>query len=171
MASGDIVGIITGYGPTKTTLARGGAIEDASSPIGFFRTMAFSGSGSTVEHLDCTGYLDKNYTGNGLTLELLSTSSATAGSAVIQAAFLYADSSHVFTSAHTYSYQTVTIAAPAVAYTRTSGNITFTNGSQMDSLTANSPFVLRIKRDAAHASDNMAADFLLFYEWIIIRET
>jgi hypothetical protein len=112
------------------------------------------------EYIDLLGHLASTYDGGGITLKIpWSASSATSGNIVLDAAFrrLQDDAEDIDTS-HSYSFNSVTDAAPSAAGEIVTASITFTDGADMDSLAAGEKFILRIRRNGDDASDTMSGD-------------
>ncbi len=156
MASGKIVlvnhGIhLPGDGTDHAYLTE---LSGGSTPAEKIKAWTFPDTAS--HYLDYLVSL-KGYDGGGLTLRLYWSSLATANSAVWQAAFRrFADDAEDLDSAHTYSYQTVTAAAPSAVNEIAYNDITFTDGTQMDSFAENEMAILRLLRDPANGSDSLA---------------
>lgn len=171
MASGEVVGqVIRGLTP-KTAWAQPSAVEGGSSPVEVLEVIDFSGSSSDVESYDFLCRLLSNYGGGGLTIKLPWTSAVNTNDVVWQAAIRrLALDSEDFDTSHTYDFNTVTDTAPGTIGHITEAQITFTDGSDMDSLAAGELFILRIKRDAGNASDSMTSDARLIPA-LLISET
>ncbi len=172
MASGDVVGIIYDIrppndDPATPDIRQGGTTTTPGEEN--VQVWDFD-AGATEEGLDFYGVL-KGYGGGGLTVELKWTaSSGTSSNTRWTGAFRRMnDGSENITSSHTYSYQGVSSAAPGTAGIIKYANITFTDGSQMDSLANNEGFIFRVVRDTSHADDGMTGDAELWN--IVIRET
>lgn len=118
-----------------------------------------------------TFYLDflcalKNYTGGGLTIRTASSAAVASGSAVLQAAIrAFPDDAEDLDAAHSYDFNTVTIAAPSAINEVSYDSITFTDGADMDSLGDGQLFTLRFLRDPGHGSDNLNDTFYLWDWW------
>jgi hypothetical protein len=112
---------------------------------------------STDESAIFLSILPRNYSGNGLTVDIdWVATTATTGDCVWQGAFERMNTdidSDSFASANS---STSTTSGTSGVITRTS--IAFTNGAQIDSLAAGEPFRLRINRDANSGSDTMVGD-------------
>lgn len=123
-------------------------------------------------YMDFYGRL-QGYGGGGLTLKFAWSSPATSNSAVWQAAIrrIADDAEDLDTTAETYAFNTVTATAPSVAGEVSYDSITFTDGADMDSVADGEYFILRILRDPANASDNLANTANLHIGSIVLMET
>lgn len=169
MASNDIVGIIYAVVPPATAYATPDARPGGSTPAESFPVWDFDDT--TQEHLDFHCVLSPTYGGGGLTIRIYwSATSATTNNCVWNAAIrrINDDAEDIDTS-QTYDYNAVTATTANVSGEVAYDEITFTSGADMDSLAAGEQFVLRIRRDASNASDNMTGDAELHA--VTIRET
>jgi len=169
MASNDIVGIVYAVVPPATAYATPDARAGGSTPAESFPVWDFDDT--TQEHLDFHCVLSPTYGGGGLTIRIYwSATSATTNNCVWNAAIrrINDDAEDIDTS-QTYDYNAVTATTANVSGEVAYDEITFTSGADMDSLAAGEQFVLRIRRDASNASDNMTGDAELHA--ITIRET
>ena len=143
----------------------GAATPAESWPIATFADAA-------AAYMDFYGVL-QGYSGGGLTLTIKWSSLAATNNAVWQAALRFApdDAEDIDTTAHSYAYNTVTAAAPSVVGECSYDTITFTDGADMDSGADGEAFNLRILRDPAHASDNLANTAQLWVAHVVLRET
>lgn len=150
-----------------------GFIDSASSPVDSFPYYEFGDSALAYVDLYCRLI---GYQGGGLTVNfnLLRTSAAAAAGYYFQAAIRrIATASDDITASHTYDYNSVTVnvpAGPPAAGISMAGEITFTDGADMDSLADNEMFVLRFRRDPTNGADN-AGDAARVLATITIRET
>ncbi len=150
-----------------------GYIDSASSPVDSFPYFEFGDSALAYVDLYCRLI---GYQGGGLTVNfnVLRTSAAAAAGYYFQAAIRRINNAtENITSSHTYDYNSVTVTVPAgppAAGIPMAGTITFTDGSDMDSLADNEMFVLRFRRDPTNAADN-AGDAARVLATITIRET
>jgi hypothetical protein len=171
MASGQSVAIIYQVTPTAANYATmdtrlGGSTPGENVPVWDF-------DGTTAEYVDFYCQMLSNYSGGGITLQIkFSMTSAinTTGNVVWRAAFRrIADDAEDVDTAQTYDFNSVTAtpttAAGEVKYT----SITFTNGADMDSVTAGDMFILRFGRDPVNVADTVSTDAELHY--IVITET
>ena len=168
MASGQIFPLTPlppGSSGAQLDILVGASTPAESLPIAVYADAA-------AAYIDYYGTL-RGYGGGGLTLDLVWSSLATANNAVWQAAFrrIQDDAEDVDTTAHTYDFNTVTAAAPSAAGENSLDSITFTDGADMDSLANGEPFILRVLRDPAHASDNLANTAQLWVCHVVLRET
>jgi len=158
MASNDIVGMIYAVVPPATAYATPDARAGGSTPNESFPVWDFDDT--TQEHLDVHCVLSPTYGGNGLTIRIYwSATSATTNNCVWNAAIrrINDDAEDIDTS-QTYDYNAVTALTANVSGEVAYDEITFTSGADMDSLAAGEQFVLRIRRDASNASENMTGD-------------
>jgi hypothetical protein len=104
-------------------------------------------------------WLPPNYNNGGLTLRLvLSTPSggATSGNMIWGASIKrLQDATDDLSGTGFATEQTVTVAAPGTAQQVKYASITFTDGSQMDSVAVNEAFLLKIRRVGSSGSDTM----------------
>lgn len=162
MASGDILfafGARDGI-PTATLGAAHGIRAGGSTPNEGVPTLAFDDT--TAEYVDFFLEMPPHYAGGGVTLSLKWASGATSNATIWQAAFrrVNDDAVDVDTS-HSYAFNSVTATTASAAGEWDYCTITFTDGSDMDSVAAGDSFILRISRDATNGSDNMTGDALL----------
>lgn len=171
MASGNslcVFGAMDGVPPASSYATQdriaGGASPNESIPVLDFDAAA-------DEFTDFYGFLPAHYSGGGLTVTLVwSASSATSNNVVWGAAVRrVVDDAEDLDTSHTYDYNFVTAPAASAQGEVSYDNITFTSGADMDSLTAGEMFVLRVIRDADHASDTMAGDAELHF--VHVKET
>lgn len=168
MASGQIFGLISN--PPGASAAPIDWIVGASTPAENAPVAVFADAAEAF--IDFYGTL-QGYGGGGLTLRLKWSSLAITNDAVWQAALRrVADDAEDFdTTAHTYDFNTVTVAAPSAIGELSYDNITFTDGVDMDSLADGEAFVLRVKRDPAHVSDTLANTAQLWWANLVLMET
>ena len=168
MASGQVFGLYPA--PTGTLAAPIDYIVGAATPAENAPVAVFADAASA--YLDFYGTL-QGYGNGGLTLSIKWSSLATSNAVVWQAAFrrMQDDGEDFDTMAHSYDFNTVTATAPSAAGENSYDNITFTNGADMDSLANGEAFVLRILRDPANGSDNLANTAYLWFPQLILRET
>lgn len=168
MASGDIVGQVIDVRPPAATFATPDIRAGGSTPAENLPVWDFDAA--TDEYLDFLCVLN-GYDGGGLTVTLASmASSATSGNVIAGVAIRrIADDAEDVDTAHTYDFNTATIAAASASGEFTYDDITFSHGADMDSLADGEWFILRIFRDADNASDTMAGDWEL--AGLVIKET
>ena len=161
MATGDPVVQILRVLPPGSSFA--GPIEKAggSTPAETFRGFAFDAASD--EYMDFLCVLE-GYDGGGLTIKLKwESEDQTSGNVVWGAAIRrIADDAEDTDTSHSYSFNTVTAAAPSAVGEWSYDNITFSDGADMDSLADGEAFVLRIQRDADNGSDTMSNDAYLW---------
>jgi len=169
MASGDVVGYLVAVVPPATAYATPDARAGGSTPAESFPVWDFDDT--TVESLDFHGVLSPQYGGGGLTVRIRwSATSATSNAVRWEAAFrrIEDDAEDVDTS-HSYDYNGVTATTASASGEVDYTTITFTSGADMDSLAAGESFVLRLRRKADDAADNMTGDAELHA--VIVTET
>ena len=148
MASGDSLLILRpGNGvPTATASAGLTSIAGASSPAERFTVLGFDDT--TVEHYDFPLTMPASYGGGGITLKFKTGGAAASGNYVLSAAFrrIEDDTDDLDTTAHTYDYNdTSAITAPTAIGEVGYDDLTFANGTDMDSVVAGDMFVLRVR--------------------------
>lgn len=170
MATGQVVAFPAEnhVSPPATLPAFIGRIAGTSSPAEIFRVWTFPDAAAA--HLNFRFVL-KGYGGGGLTVKLFWSAGTASNNCVWQGAFVRIadDAKDMDTTAQVYDYNTVTAAAPSAIGELSYDTITFTNGSDMDSVADGEIFEFRLKRDPAHASDNLANTAYLWS--ILIYET
>lgn len=168
MASGDPVVLITEIIPPATLFAAPGIRAGGSTPAE--RTTVWLFDAATQEYLDFKCRLF-NYGNGGLTF-VIAWAGATATSGDCRWALAIRRinlSSEDIDTSQTYDYNVATTTAPGTSGQLVETTITFTNGSDMDSVTNNEWFILRLTREAANGGDTMTGDAQLFS--IFGRET
>ena len=111
------------------------------------------------------GVLPRAYDGGGLTITIgWAATSATTGDVIWNAEIAEVDDDvdDVDTDLFAAANASAAVAAPSVSGEISYDTITFTDGADMDSLSAGKMFLLRITRDADNASDTMSGDAELF---------
>jgi len=170
MASGDTLFILgpKQADPTVTLSAQLTAIEGASTPKEQYPVYAFDSASS--EYIDFHLVMPEHYAAGGLTIEVHTGSASTSNTYRFEAALRrIEDDTDDIEVSHTYAFNGVTITPASVVGETTIENITFTNGSDMDSVVAGNKFVLRLYRDHDHAGDTMAA--LAYLHHLHVQET
>lgn len=171
MASGNTLCIFSARDgvPSATSGAAHGMLGGGASPVDGLPYLSFDSA--TAEYADFYGILPRHYAGGGLTMVLHWASAATTNATVWRAAFrrIQDDAEDFDTTAHSYDFNSVTATTASAAGELDYATITFTDGADMDSLAVGESFVLRVGRDAANGSDNMAGDAYLI--GVEIRET
>lgn len=168
MASGQIFGLNLSLPGTSYALLR--TLIGTSTPAEAMPILNFPDAASA--YADFYGSAE-GYGGGGLTLKLKTSALAATNNYVFQAAIraLPDDAEDFDTTAFTYDFNTVTITAPSAVGENSYDNITFTDGADMDSLANSQGFVLRLLRDPAHGSDNLANTAQLWLPSLILMET
>lgn len=117
------------------------------------------------------GVLPRHYGGGGLTVTLYwSATSATSGNCKWNVQVERLEDEGTDTDADSFaSAQTATAAAPSTSGALQYTTVTFTSGTQMDSLAAGEAFRLKVTRDANDAGDTMTGDAELHR--VEVRET
>lgn len=116
------------------------------------------------EYMDFFLTMPSHYVGTtGITLKIeVSASVATSSNFRLAAALrLRATSDDWDTTPHTYVFNEVSVAVPGTVGNSVIGTITFTDGADMDSVIADSQFVLRIWRNRGHGDDLATGDMQL----------
>lgn len=151
MASGNTLLILTPADntPPATTYATFDVMVGTSSPAESIPVLDFDDT--TVEYADFYCVMPRHYTNGGVTLTFYWSAAQATNNGIWSAAFrrVADDAEDLNTTAHTYDYNTTNDITPAsvvgeVAY----DVITFTDGADMDSVTAGDYFILRVKRPA-----------------------
>lgn len=148
-------------------------VAGASTPAEVIPVLA--ADASTDEFYDFYGNA-QGYAGGGLTLRIpWSAASATTGGVRWRAAIraIPDDAEDLDTSAHTYDYNGVNVAAPPSAAGEVDyAEIAFTDGADMDSLANGENFILRLSREATDGTnDTMAGDAYVHFPGMTLRET
>lgn len=157
MASGKSCIIIHNIQPPATLMPATNVRAGGSTPAE--RVPIWQFDAATIEYLDFYCQLS-GYDGGGLTFTLpWMASSATSGATRWGIAIRrIQDDAEDVDTAHTYDYNdvdaTTASAAGEVKYT----TITFTNGADMDSWAEGEFAIVRVRRNASHANDNMTGD-------------
>jgi hypothetical protein len=120
--------------------------------------------GVTQEYLVLPGpAMPKHYAGGGVTLDIWFLCEATSGNVKLDAAFKDLSAAVNILTATYAAIQTTTLAVAGTARDIVKATITFTDGAQMDSVSAGNPFNLRITRDSADAADTVNSNDLEFW--------
>ena len=168
MASGDPMGVLhvrrASSSPAGRDFRVTGTTPGNAIPVHDF-------DGSTAEYIYIDGRLDDGYAGGGLTLSgAMMASSATSGSAVIEAGFRRWDSSEDADSSKSYSLNSATVAANGTSGVRTAFTITFLD-SEIDGLGAGEDFSIQVRRNPSDGSDDMVGDAELIISSWALHET
>lgn len=157
MASGDVVGYVHAItfpasNPCTPDVRVGGA-----TPGELYSVYDFDAA--TNEYLDVICRLI-NYGGGGLTIPLTyMMSTATSGNIIWGAAIRRRDTADDIDASHTYDFNDAAAnAVPGTSGYQKSVDITFTDGTDMDSVADGEEFILRIRRNAASGSDTASGD-------------
>lgn len=170
--SGSIVGHIMRIVQPASSYATEDIRPGGSSPAENFPVHDFDGT--TQEYIDLYCVLLPTYAGGGLTIKFrASATSATSGTFVFEVAIRrMADDADDIDASHTYDYNdSGAITTASLAGEPKYFNVTFTDGSDMDSLAAGEPFILRVRRDPADANDTIGTDIELWTWSTLITET
>ncbi len=155
MASGDTLLILTPMGntPPATLYATLDTITGTSTPAESIPVLDFDDT--TVEYADFYAVLPRNYSGSGVTLMFYHSAAANTGVFGINAAFRAVpdDTEDLDTTAQTYDYNEVAATVAGTIGEVAYDTLAFTDGADMDSVTAGTYFILRIKRNTSVASD------------------
>lgn len=170
MASGDLVVEIIQANPPGANFAALTKIVGASTPAEGLLAWAFDAA--TIEYMDYLVRINEAYAGGGITLTIYwSAATATSNACRWSAAFrrIADDAEDLDTTAQTYDFNDVDCTAPSAAGEISVDTLSFTSGADMDSIAAGELGILRIRRNASHANDNMTGDANLIT--VIGRET
>lgn len=126
---------------------------------------------ATDENAVFSGILPNHYDGGGLTCTVIFMgATATSGNVVWNIAIeRHQDDTDDLDTDSFAAANAATIATADVSGEPSYGDITFTNGADMDSLAAGESFRMKVTRDADNASDNMSGDAQLMR--IHVQET
>lgn len=160
MASGNKVMEIVAISPPGADFAQATMFAGGSTPPENYPAWAFDDT--SIEYLDLLCRFTDAYAGGGFTLKLdWVAGAATAGTARWEAALRSLDGAEDLGTSHAYDFNGANSAAPGTLKDKTSATITFTDGADMDGVGANNWFMLRLRRDPTHGSDDMVGDALL----------
>lgn len=150
MASGDTLVTFTPLDntPPATAYATFDTMTGASTPAEAIPVLDFDDT--TQEYADFYAVMPASYAGGGVTITV-GYSAAEASTDVVdwEAAFrrVADDAEDLDTTAHTYDFNGSVDTAPSAVGEVAYASITFTDGADMDSVTAGDYFVLRVTRD------------------------
>jgi hypothetical protein len=172
MASGDLLQVFWAEDglPLESSAATLGFLLVASTdePDDLIPLLDFD-SGA-LEYMDWKGVMPNHYAGGGVTATVWWLSSTTGSNVRWDGRFKsFTDDVDLVTTKAYAAVQSVSSPAPSAAGEMVGDGIVFTNGSQMDSVAVNEPFMFRLNRDPVHADDVHGADARLYC--IILRET
>lgn len=163
MASGDPLLRISAWdmNPTGTNGALLATRQSATTEKELFHIATFDDT--TAQYLDIQLTMPDNYAGTtGITCSVRwSAASATTGNTIWGIAFrrLADDATGSdLDASHTYVFNETTVAPASAAGEASYDSITFTDGADMDSVTAGDDFNLRFYRNAASGSDTMTGN-------------
>lgn len=165
MASGDPVVHILRILPLSASFAPLSVRAGGSSPA---ETMMFLATfdAATIEYVDLLCKLE-GYGGGGLSWTL-PWSAATATTLETRweiGVRRFQDDAEDLDAAHTYAFNFVEDTAPSLSGEISYASITFTDGADMDSWAEGEFAIVRIRRNAADAGDDMAGDAEL---WAVV---
>lgn len=168
MASGQVVGQILDVMFPSANFAALVQRTGGSTPAE--RVLVYAFDASTIEYLDFKVML-RGYGGGGLTITLpwsaaTATTNATRWGAAVRR---MADDAEDIDTSQTYDYNDVDDTCANVSGELSYPTITFTDGADMDSWANGELAIVRVRRNASHANDNMTGDAELW--GIEIRET
>lgn len=124
---------------------------------------------SAGEYMDFLGILPNGYNNAGLTLSLgFTMTTGTTGDVVLRAGIRRLDTSEDIGSAHSYDFNGTTHTVESTGEMAVA-TITFTDGADMDNLSAGEPFLLRVNRNSTSSGDGAVGDLELAL--ISLRET
>jgi len=159
LASGDSVVQVLGQMPPGASAATMDARAGGSTPAENVRVLDFDAA--TDEYMDWLCKLE-GYGGGGLTFTLpFMMSSATTGDVVLALAIRRLNTAEDVDTAHTYSYQSTTVAVPGTSGFPAYPTIVLTNGAQMDSWAEGEIAIVRVMRDADNVADDATGDLEL----------
>ncbi|RIK41612.1 MAG: hypothetical protein DCC55_11385 [Chloroflexi bacterium] len=166
MASGDpVVQILEISAPAANfpqyDMRAGGSTPAERVPVWRF-------DADTIEYLDFKCVL-QNYDGGGLTFKLpWSATSATSGATRWGVAIRRInDDAEDIDVSHTYDYNDVDDTAASASGELSYASVSFTDGSDMDSWSEGEVAIVRVRRNASHANDNMTGDAELWGLWAV----
>lgn len=132
----------------------GGSAVDAALPAKSFRA-------DVISYAGVSGMMPGSYAGAGIKLRLaLRAVMGVVGAAKMEAAFHRCFAGDIFTASKTFTWQGVTVTAPAAVASPAYAEIPFTQ-NQADGVAAGEEFVVLIRRKADDAADTMAGGALL----------
>ena len=158
MASGNQVVEVIRELPPATLYATIDVRAGGSSPAESSQVLDFDAA--TIEYMDYLCRLSNDYAGGGLTFTLpWSATSATSGTCRWGIAIRrIADDAEDMDTSHTYDFNDVDDTAASASGELSYPTIAFTDGADMDSWAAGELAIVRVRRNASHANDNMTGD-------------
>jgi hypothetical protein len=170
MASGDPVIEVLQVMPPGSSYATEDIRVGGSSPPESIPVYDFDAA--TIEYIDLLCEMSDDYDGGGITLTLKWSSTQTSGVTRWGAAFRrVADDAEDIDGSHSYDFNDVDCTTASAAGEVDYAQITFTDGADMDSVDAGELFILRLRRNASHANDNMSGDAELWIGSLKGKET
>lgn len=170
MASGDPVIEVLQVLPPGSSYATEDIRVGGSSPPESIAVYDFDSA--TIEYIDLLCELSEDYDGGGITLTLKWSATSASGVTRWGAAFRQiADDAEDIDASHTYDFNDADCTAATVSGEVDYATITFTDGADMDSVDAGELFILRLRRNASHANDNMTGDAELWIGSLKGKET
>ena len=134
---------------------------DGSSPTIQYEVLAYDAS--TIEYYDFACRVSDRYAGAAFAVKFaFSATSATSGNVVWEIAFHRNPTGEDIDTAHTFSYQSVTVACGATTGFPIYTSIAFTQ-AQADAIAAGEQVIMRVRRNASSASDTMTGDAELHF--------
>lgn len=162
MAINDSALTITAVIPPTTLAAPNTTILGASTPAELFPVWKFDKD--TVWYMDFHCLIPASYDGGGFTVVIWYSAAATSLLTIWSAAFraIPDDEEDLDGTAHTYVYNDAAgDTAPSAVAEVAKVTITFTDGSDSDSVAAGEMCVLRVRRFASDSGDTMDGDAFL----------
>ena len=161
MATGNTLLILTPLDnvPPATLGATLDYMVGASTPVESIPVLDFDDT--TVEYADFYCVMPSNYAGGGVTLTFFWSQALATNTVVLSAAFrrVADDAEDLDTTAQTYDYNlTGALTPPSVAGEVAYDTLTFTDGADMDSVTAGDYFILRVRRVPTDGNDTSVGD-------------
>lgn len=134
--------------PPATAYATLDTMTGTSTPAEAIPVLDFDDT--TQEYMDFYFFMPRNYGGNGTTI-LIAYSAAEAAPDVVDWEFAFRrvadDAEDLDTTAHTFDYNGTVDTAPSVVGEVAYATITFTDGADMDNVTAGDYCIGRVTRD------------------------
>lgn len=176
MASGDVVGVIVQSLPPAANRADPGIRAGGSSPAENWPIISYDDTAD--EYWDFLCALESPYSAGsstGLTIEIpWMSEDQTTGDVQWEIGIRrLTDDAEDLDGSHSYAFNTVADTAASAAGELSYPTITFTDGTDMDSVAENERFMMRVKRDGSNTSgnDDLTNDAQLLWPAIVIRET
>jgi hypothetical protein len=170
MASGDTLAIFTPMdnSPPATLYATFDVVVGTSTPAESVPVLDFDDT--TVEYADFYGYMPSMYGSGGVVVTFVWSAAQATNVGAWAAAFrrVADDAEDLDTTAQTYAFNTTSdLTPPSVVGEVAYDTVSFTDGSDMDSVTAGDYFILRVRRPAPSGT-KITGDQSL--HMVIIRE-